>query len=1084
MTREPAPEVPRATLAALAVAAVVRAGALLLVAEGFARLIAEGADAVVLGSALALAGILLRAVAGWATGVAGRRAAAQAKLAQRSTLARGVVDRDLDAGSIAVTATRGLDGLDGYYVSVVPAAVASIVVPLGLGARVLLADPLSALVLALTIPLVPVFMVLIGMHSRDRVEEAHAALTRLADHIAELAHGLPVLVGLGRDREQAQRLAAIQDAHTTRTRVVLRTAFLSALALELLATLSVAVVAVVLGIRLLSGDVGLFDALIVLLLAPECFAVLRELGAAHHAGQDGRAALTRVRDLLAAPPARDRRRPGEAVDVRRLAVSFPHRRGSAVEGVDLTVPVGSVVALNGASGAGKSTVLAALAGVLPHDAQVAGTIRMPKGVAWVPQDPRCSTDSVRLELQHYAGDGDVDGVVAELGLGAVVESEPALLSPGELRRVAVARALLRVDRGARVLLLDEPTAHLDPVAAAAVRRAVSARRDRVATVLVSHDPGTLALADQLVPLDASRVEPRAADDRDRPTAAPVPRGVEAAVPRLGTWAALRTVLRPAPLTWLAAAALGTLAAGMGLALTAVSAWLIVRAAEQPAIMYLLVAIVGVRFFGLGRAVARYAERLVTHRAAFGVADDLRLRLWSGIARRGAGSRDLLEGGRAVDYLVGAAGEVRDQVPRVIPPLAAGLLTVLGVAVAVALVAPIAGPVVAGGLIVALLGPAAIAYVSGRHAEAARVRAGSRLAVGFAAVGRAARDVRANGITDRAVAELDDRARDAAGLEARSARAQDAGMLAAPVLAGVTAVAACGILIAEGASAGVVAVVGLLVLATGDVFAATAAAAHRVPALATALSAVTRLLAPVERVARGTGRPASPLDRVEFHAVAVGWPGSDRPVARDLTAVAARGRWLVVEGPSGSGKSTLLTTLLGDLDVRAGRILVAGSDLVAIDPDAWRAEVAWCPQEAHVFDSTLRGNLAIGRSRQNPAADADLHDVLDRVGLGGVVAALDGGLDGRVGPGGRWLSGGERQRLAVARALLADAAVVLLDEPTAHLDATTATALMTDLRAALADRVVVLVTHRAEDRQIGDVVLVLNEEMAPRLHRAA
>jgi ATP-binding cassette subfamily C protein CydCD len=1085
MTRDRSPEVPRATLAALTGSAVVRAVALLLIAEGFARLIVEGSTALVPGIALALGGLLLRAAGGWATGVTGRRAAAHAKLAHRAALARGVIDRDLDAGSVAVTASRGLDGLDAYYASVVPAAVAAIVVPLGLGARIFVADPLSALVLALTIPLVPVFMVLIGMHSRDRVDEAHAALTRLADHIAELAHGLPVLVGLGRDREQAERLAAIQDEHTRRTRGVLRTAFLSALALELLATLSVAVVAVVLGIRLISGDVGLFDALVVLLLAPECFTVLRELGAAHHAGQDGRSALARVRELLASQPVGDRRASGTPLAVHGLTVRFGHRRGAATEDTDIAVRPGEIVALTGASGAGKSTVLAALAGVLPADAQVTGDLGVPDParVAWVPQDPRCSAETVRGELERYAGDSDVDGVVAELGLGAVVASAPSVLSPGELRRVAVARALLRVDRGALVLLLDEPTAHLDPVSAGAVRRAIDARRSRVSTVLVSHDAETLALADRAVPLDASRPVPRAAAERAPRETLPA-RDAGAPGVGLSARAALALVLRPAPLTWLAAIALGALATGMGLALTAVSAWLIVRASEQPAIMYLLVAIVGVRFFGLGRAVARYAERLVTHRAALGVADALRLRLWAGIARRGAGSRDLLEGGRAVDYLVGAAGEARDQLPRIIPPLAVGVLTVAGVSVTIALVAPSAGGIAALGLTAALVLPAALAFVAGRRAERDRVSAASELTRGFAAVGRSARDLRANGVVARAVVDLDARALRASSAERRSGRAADAGTLTAPVLAGITAALSAALLVAEAAPSAVIAIVALLVLSAGEPLAAAVAAAHRIPALETALATVGRLLAPAGRAPRGAAQLSTPVERVVLDDVAIGWPGAPDPVVGGLSAVATRGQWLVVEGPSGSGKSTLLTTLLGDLDPRAGRVLVDGADIVGVAPDAWRARVAWCPQEAHVFDSTLRGNLVIGRPRSRGAEDADLVAVLTRVGLGELVATFDAGLDGRVGPAGRWLSGGERQRLAVARALLTDADVVLLDEPTAHLDAATAAALMTDLRSALADRVVVLVTHRADDHRVGDSVLRLDAVGELTLGRAA
>jgi ATP-binding cassette subfamily C protein CydCD len=1077
--------VPRATLAALTVLAVVRAGGLLLIAEGFARLIATPGDAPA-AAALVASGLVVRAVAGWGTGLAGRRAAAAAKLAHRRALARAVIEQDLDAGSVPVVATRGLDGLDAYYTTVVPAAIAAIVLPLGLTARVLLADPLSALILALTLPLVPVFMVLIGLHSRDRVEAVHDALTRLADHIAELARGLPVLVGLGRDREQEARLAALQRQHSERSHRVLGTAFLSALALELLATLSVAVVAVVLGLRLMAGDAGLYDALVVLLLAPECFAAIRELGAAHHAGEDGRVALTRVEKLLASPRRGDVRRSSRALAVHDLVVRHPGRRAPAVDGLTMTARRGEIVALTGASGAGKSTVLAALSGTLPAGSAVTGILRAPREIAWVPQDPRCGAETVRAELERFAGDADVDGVLGELALGGLAALSPALLSPGELRRVAVARALLRVDRGARLLLLDEPTAHLDSAAAAAVRRAIADRAARVITVLVSHDAATLALADRAVALDTSVPDTTVPDttvpDTTVPDSLREPVSdsalasllrTPAPIPAEGVRRALGAVLRPAPLLALGATLLGLLAVGMGLALTAVSAWLIVRASEQPAVMYLLVAIVGVRFFGIGRAVARYAERLVTHRAAFRVVDDVRLRLWRGISARGTGSRDLLEGGRAVDHLVGTAAEVRDLLPRTFPPVAVGLLSAAGVVVTVGFVAPEAVVVIAAGLLLALVVPAIVAVLSGRRAEADRVRASSALLRAFAAAGRSAADVRANGVGGAVIADLDRAARTAATAERRSAGRSDVAVQAAPLLAGMTAVVAAGLLAAGGAPAATVAVVGLLVFAAGDALAAAAAGAHRIPGLIAALAPLSRLLAPAPRAERGSARPRARIEALTFDDVAVGW-SADAPVATGISGRVRRGEVLVVEGPSGSGKSTLLTTLLGDLDVRAGRLAVDAVALGDLDPQGWRARVAWCPQEAHVFDSSLRGNLTIGRRREHAATASELAAVLHRVGLGTLVDALDAGLDGRVGPGGRWLSGGERQRLAVARALLTDADVVLLDEPTAHLDRPTADALMADLREALADRIVVLVTHHRQDRRAEDVVVRLGD----------
>lgn len=1062
-------EVGRGTLLAMGVAAVARAVALLLIADGFAGLIVHG-DAG--GAAIAAAGVVLRGVASWATGVTGRRAAAAAKLSHRRDLARGVVERDLDAGSVAALASRGLDDLDGWFTGVVPAAIAAVVVPLGLGARILSLDLLSAIVVAVTLPLVPVFMILIGMHSRDSVRGAQDALARLADHVAELARGLPVLVGLGRDAEQTRRLAAIQDEHTRRTGAVLRTAFLSALALELLATISVAVVAVFLGLRLLTGEVTLFDALVVLLLAPECFTALRELGVAHHAADDGRGVLSRVRELLSGGRPGIVRAPGRGVLVRDLEVSFAGRR-TPVRGADLGVAVGESVALDGPSGAGKSTVLAAIAGVLPEDARVLGTVVGGDRVAWAPQDPRTVGDTVRDEVALYGGD---DNLLAEVGLDAVADRACALLSPGERRRLAVARALAGVDRGARVLLLDEPTAHLDPDAADRVRAAIGRRRFAAATLLVSHDAATRSLADRVVPLGASAQATRDPLPFPSPDQHPLPPAAGAtadgrgpAPAALRTPGAARVVLAPAAGWWVLSALLATVATGMGLALTAVSGWLIVRAAEQPAIMYLLVAIVGVRFFGIGRAVARYAERLATHRAAFRATDAVRLLLWRGIAARSAGSRELLEGGRAVDHLVGTVGTVRDALPRILPPLAAAVAAVGGVALTVSFVAPAATGLVATGLLIALLVPGSVASLAGHRAERRRVVAGGVLLRGVAALGGAARDLRANGVTGRAFARVDADAVRLAQAERRAAPLAEAAPVVAAATAGLTA-AAAGVLLAgvDGIPVSTIAVVVLLVLAAGDPLAAGAVAVQRMPALHTAHTAIRRLLA-ITTAPAGGDRPVPAIVDLCLDDVAVTWPGAAAPAVAGVSADIGRGEWLVVTGPSGAGKSTLLTALLGGVAPSAGRILVNLTDLAAFRVDDWRRCVAWCPQEAHVFDSTLRGNLALA---QRDGDEHRMREVLERVGLGPLLHDLDAGLDARVGAGGRALSGGERQRLAVARALLADADVVLLDEPTAHLDALTADALISDLRAALADRLVVIVTHRHADVRRGDKVVAL------------
>jgi ATP-binding cassette subfamily C protein CydCD len=366
------------------------------------------------------AGVVLRSVTVWAQGVAARRAALGVKEELRAelletALRNGVRSAGPSDGGLAVLATRGLDALDSYYTQYLPALVNCAAIPLLLGARILFADWVSAVVIVLTVPLVPVFMVLIGRYTEDKVRDAQAALSRLSGHMLELAKGLPVLVGLGRAAAQRRALEDISEDYRSRTMGTLRTAFLSALALELIATISVAVVAVFIGVRLVHGDMALEAGLLALILAPDCYLPLRELGTAHHASDDGRAALAETTAVLEAPEPRRLvpdpapAEPGgvEAADVagpgrltvRDLTVSYPGRQGPAVGPLSFTAPAGLVTALDGPSGAGKSTALGVLAGTVGTGGgtAVSGTVEgfAAGDVAWVPQHPVMVADTVR-----------------------------------------------------------------------------------------------------------------------------------------------------------------------------------------------------------------------------------------------------------------------------------------------------------------------------------------------------------------------------------------------------------------------------------------------------------------------------------------------------------------------------------------------------------------------------------------------------------------------------------------------------------------------------------------------------------------
>ena len=380
-------------------------------------------------------------------------------------------------GPAAVLATTRLHDLGPALATYLPALAQTVVVPPALLLVLAATDLLSAVLVAVTLPLVPVFMVLVGTYTRSATADSARALDRIAAHVAELVRGLPVLVGLGRAAEQAAALARLGEAHRTRTMATLRVAFLSALVLELIATLSVALVAVTVGLRLVHGDLALAVGLTALLLAPEAFAPLRALGSAHHAAEDAALAAAEARAVLAAPapvlppPAADDDPRGADVAVRGLTVRYPGRAVAALPPTDLAVRPGELVALTGPSGAGKSTLLAALAGVLGPDAVEGGSLSGAGSLAFVPQFPRTTGATVADELRRHAGSAPgADEVVGEafvvealarVGATDLAGRAPESLSPGQLQRVALARALVRIRRGASLLLLDEPTAHLD-----------------------------------------------------------------------------------------------------------------------------------------------------------------------------------------------------------------------------------------------------------------------------------------------------------------------------------------------------------------------------------------------------------------------------------------------------------------------------------------------------------------------------------------------------------------------------------------------------------------------------------------------
>lgn len=1092
--------VPARPIYLLGVIAAVKAAGLVLVAEAIARGIAAlagglppGVDLLWLG----LAGAALRAGATWAQqGTAQRLAHGVKEQLRREALGRiladgGSASGKQGTGALSVLLTRGLDGLDKYHTQYLPALTTCAVVPLLIGARVLAADWVSAAVIVVTIPLIPVFMVLIGWHTQERTAEARASLDRLSDHLLELAKGLPALVGLGRASAQTRALQDIGAGYSRRTMETLRIAFLSSLALELISTISVAVVAVFIGVRLIHGDLALEVGLLALILAPECYLPLRDLGAAHHASDDGLEVERTVRNIIDAPAATsgagEAMHDGAPAGVQHLALRFDGTAAPIVHDLSFTLVPGTITALRGPSGSGKSTLMGLLAGMPQPGLQIQGSVTPITGpLAWVPQHPEPLLATVREELVFYAGsplgDEALLHVLADVGGTHLLDKPTGELSPGELRRLALARALLRVRPCGGTLLLDEPTAHVDGATSDIIRTTVTNLRGDLTVVLIAHDDETARLADATVdfgsPTDRDRGKelesghsPVRAPNRAAATGAG--EGEAPSLLRNGGWepeqaaasAHGNTVLgalalvRPWSPRFLAALAFGTGSSAFAVALTALSGWLIVRASEQPPILYLLAAIVGVRFFGIGRSLLRYCERLWLHASILKTADDIRVRLWRALLGRAESWRSLSRGSGGIERLVGDIDELRDTAARaVFPPLTA-ILTGLAAIGATALLLPGAVGWQVFAVAVGLLAAPVAALVAERSAGAAGIRLRAASLAETTSLLRASRDVSVNGLADRSLDRL-------ARLEARAARglrrsSWAAGTGQALVILGCTSAAIAILAGSNGHSAEVVAVVVLMQLALIEPLGLGVAAVQQWAPLGAVTARLDAHLEPAGAGEHPADRRYAPdiartveAPALELVDAAVGYePGID--VVQGVNLEVRTGLWTALTGPSGSGKSTLIGALLGFLPLSRGRYLVGASG-------DGQPPAAWCPQEGHLFDSSVRANLLLACDPQNPADDVELWRVLDAVGLAQTVRGRSGGLDARIGPGGNRLSGGQRQRLAVARALLTRAPALILDEPTAHLDSDGAARLLRDLRIGLRDRPVLLVTHdRAE-----------------------
>ncbi|GAB2758813.1 thiol reductant ABC exporter subunit CydD [Nocardioides salsibiostraticola] len=1045
-----------------------------------------------------------RAAVTWAGDVLASRAASLIASSLRRQIVAVLIRRPAasSSGARSVLATRGVAAAEPYLTRYLPALILAMVLPALTLITIATQDLLSAGIIAATLPLVPLFGALVGLATRDRAERQWRSMASLSGHFVDVMRGLPTLVAYRRAHVQSRRIGEVTEGYRRASVQTLRLAFASSAVLELVATLSVALVAVTVGVRLAGGNMALGTALFVLLLAPEAYWPLRRVGAEFHAAAEGVATFEAVAELL---DSQDNEtpvgaaRPGADLEIDGLQVVYPGRRAPALDIPHLTLHARGVTAITGPSGCGKSTLLAVIAGLPTLAEGGAGSITCagePVGgsawqaqVAWMPQRPlfvegsigdnlrlarRDATDAQLWEaLRRVALEERVR--LMSRGLEQPLEEDGRSLSAGERARLALARVVL-ADRP--WTLLDEPTAHLDALTEQVIADTIGELGVRGAVVVVAHRPALIALADDHIELDrpvvvASPSDPVPVENEREGEGEGEGEGEQSYAPTPDDQA-------PGPVRggFLASTLLGALATASGIALTATAGWLIVQASTRPAFLTLLVAVVGVRTFGLARPVLRYAERLRSHDVALRLLARRRVQVYDALvpltpARLGRRRGDILTAVvDDVDCVVDAQLRVK------LPVRSFALVSALVIAVAMLL-----EPRAALGIgLVALLGGGG-GFVLARHgasrAERSAVHTRGELSRAVVGALQVAPELlmwqRVDSVTD-SIGEISDRLGAAAHRSARwwgGARAWVSTITGGAVA--VTAVLLAPLLDAGTLSGPIMALLVLLPLALGE----TASGVADAGAIsARTRAAETRLhdLESLQPAVQDEGSPDTVVSSPEVHLLdaSARWPDTGRGCSH-VSLTLSPGERVALTGSSGSGKSTVAALLLRFLDPTEGEVRLGTTSTRTMTLEEVRSRFALVDDDPHVFASTLFENTRLAKPG---SSRGEVSSALRRARLGPWLDALPDGLDTWLGDGHADLSGGERARLGLARAFLSGQPILVLDEPSAHLDHATAADLAREILTGPRGPSILWITHEAVGLDLVDRIVDLDDLDAP------